>query len=65
MAFGFGAHLCLGAKLTRMEAQAVLRELATRVERIEAVGEPQWSTNSTLRGPVAMAVKLTSAGVPT
>ena len=36
IAFGFGAHLCLGAQLTRMEAQAVLRELVTRVSRIAA-----------------------------
>src|ERR1700727_1792877 len=39
LAFGFGAHLCLGAQLTRMEAQAVLRELVTRGARIEAIGE--------------------------
>ena len=64
MAFGFGAHLCLGAQLTRMEAQAVLRELATRVNRIEAISEPRWSINSTLRGPVEMTVKLTSAAAP-
>ena len=51
IAFGFGAHLCLGAQLTRMEAQAVLRELVTRVSRIELVGQTRWSTNSSLRGP--------------
>ncbi|MBY6388852.1 cytochrome P450 [Rhodococcus erythropolis] len=61
MAFGFGAHLCLGAQLTRMEARAVLRELATRVDRIEVIGQPRWSTNSTLRGPVEMTAKLFAA----
>lgn len=64
MAFGFGAHLCLGAQLTRLEAQAVLRELATRVDRIETIGEPRWSINSTLRGPTKMAVKLGPAAAP-
>jgi cytochrome P450 len=59
--FGFGAYLCLGAQLTRMEAQAVLRELATRVSRVELVGETRWSTNSSLRGPAQMRVKLTPA----
>jgi cytochrome P450 len=61
LAFGFGAHLCLGAQLTRMEAQAVLRELVTRVRRIEAIGETQWSANGTLRGPERINVRLTPA----
>ena len=61
IAFGFGAHLCLGAQLTRMEAQAVLRELVTRVSRVELVGETRWSTNSSLRGPARLRVKLTPA----
>ncbi|HTI77397.1 MAG TPA: cytochrome P450 [Mycobacterium sp.] len=61
IAFGFGAHLCLGAHLTRMEADAVLRELVTRVDRIELVGETRWSTNSSLRGPAHMRVRLTPA----
>jgi cytochrome P450 len=59
MTFGFGAHLCIGAQLTRMETQAVLRELVTHVSRISAVGAPQWSTNSLLRGPTRLAVSLT------
>lgn len=59
MTFGFGAHLCIGAQLTRMEAQAVLRELVTRVDRISVVGATRWSTNSLLRGPTRLAVRLT------
>lgn len=58
IAFGFGAHLCLGAQLTRMEAHAVLRELVTRVGGIELAGETRWSTNSSLRGPAHMRVRL-------
>ena len=63
LAFGFGAHLCLGAQLTRMEAQAVLRELVTRARRIEAIGETQWSTSYLLRGPERINVRLTPAVV--
>jgi cytochrome P450 len=59
--FGFGAHLCIGAQLTRMEAQAVLRELVTHVSRIAVVGAPEWSTNSLLRGPTRLAVRLAPA----
>lgn len=61
MTFGYGAHLCIGAQLTRMEAQAVLRELVTHVSRISVVGATEWSTNSLLRGPTRLAVRLTPA----
>jgi cytochrome P450 len=61
VAFGYGAHMCLGAPLARMEAQAVLRELVSRVSRITAVGETTWSTNSSLRGPTCLPIRLTPA----
>ena len=40
LAFGFGAHYCLGAKLARMEIKALLTELVPRLESIELAGEP-------------------------
>jgi cytochrome P450 len=58
LAFGYGAHMCLGAPLARMEAHAVLRELVRRVSRISADGPTAWSTNSSLRGPVHLPVTL-------
>ncbi|OBA72180.1 cytochrome [Mycobacterium sp. 1554424.7] len=61
MTFGFGAHLCIGAQLTRLEAQAVLSEVVSHVSRISVVGAPQWSTNSLLRGPTRLAVRLAPA----
>jgi cytochrome P450 len=59
LAFGSGIHLCLGAQLARMEAQAVLRELVARVDRIEVTGTPAWSTNPNLRGLRRLNVRLT------
>jgi len=56
--FGYGPHLCLGAPLARMEAQAVLRELVDRVSRIQTTGPTTWSTNSSLRGPTQLPVIL-------
>jgi cytochrome P450 len=58
VAFGYGAHMCLGAPLARMEAQAVLQELVRSVRRIEPVGPTVWSTNSSLRGPVHLPITL-------
>ncbi|HEY8547014.1 MAG TPA: cytochrome P450, partial [Acidimicrobiales bacterium] len=40
LAFGFGAHYCLGAKLARMEIKALLTELIPRIEWIEPAGDP-------------------------
>jgi cytochrome P450 len=37
LSFGQGIHACLGNVLARMEATAVLRELAQRVDRLEVV----------------------------
>jgi NAD(P)-dependent dehydrogenase (short-subunit alcohol dehydrogenase family) len=58
--FGYGAHMCVGAPLARMETQAVLRELVDRVTRITAVGPTTWSTNSSLRGPTHLPVCCTA-----
>ncbi|RJL20784.1 cytochrome P450 [Bailinhaonella thermotolerans] len=42
LAFGFGAHYCLGAALARMEARALFTELLPRLREIEPAGDPQW-----------------------
>ncbi|WP_082947472.1 cytochrome P450 [Mycobacterium sp. E2479] len=61
VAFGYGAHMCLGAPLARLEAQAVLRELVQNVKRIEPVSDTTWSTNASLRGPTHLCVRLKGA----
>jgi cytochrome P450 len=38
LAFGFGAHLCLGAPHARLITRALLSALARRVEKIEVIG---------------------------
>ena len=48
VAFGFGAHHCLGRILAEMELEALLHEIAARVEHVELAGEPEWvKTNHT------------------
>lgn len=61
IAFGYGAHMCLGAPLARMEAQAVLHQLVTRVARITPDGPTRWSSHSSLRGPTHLPIRLTPA----
>jgi cytochrome P450 len=41
LAFGFGAHACLGQHLARMELRALFRELAARLEHVELAGQPK------------------------
>jgi cytochrome P450 len=50
LAFGFGAHFCIGAALARLEARAVLDGLLDRFECIEPVGEPVRSGSSIIAG---------------
>lgn len=48
VAFGYGAHHCLGRILAEMEVEALFRELALRVESVELNGTPEWvKTNHT------------------
>jgi cytochrome P450 len=41
LAFGHGAHICLGAGLARMETRAFFTELIPRLRHIELAGEPE------------------------
>ena len=44
LSFGHGTHLCVGAALGRMLMREALAALVGRAERLEIVGEPQWTT---------------------
>jgi cholest-4-en-3-one 26-monooxygenase len=41
LAFGHGAHFCLGANLARWELRAVFRELAPHLRHLELAGPPE------------------------
>lgn len=50
LGFGYGAHGCPGQALARLEAHALFRALAERVDRIELVGDPTRELNNITRG---------------
>jgi cytochrome P450 len=51
LAFGFGAHFCMGANLARLEAEVALGQLITRFAKIELEDDaPEYRPNPILRG---------------
>lgn len=58
VAFGAGAHYCLGAALARAEAQIALQALIALPDLELAVGEPQWRSQETLHALESLPVNL-------
>ncbi len=42
LAFGYGAHICLGQHLAALEVACFFRELLPRIKEIEMNGNPEW-----------------------
>lgn len=59
IAFGFGAHVCLGQHLARMEISALFRELLARVDSIELAGEPQYMQSTFVGGLKSLPIRYT------
>ena len=57
LAFGFGAHVCLGQHLARMEITALYRELLSRVDDIELAGEPRYVQSTFVGGLKTLPIR--------
>ena len=57
LAFGFGAHVCLGQHLARMEMTALYKELFKRVEGFELAGEPRYTHSSFVGGLKSLPIR--------
>jgi cytochrome P450 len=58
LTFGFGAHICLGFPLARLEGQIALPAVLARWRRLELAAEPQWLDSMVLRGMNAMPLRV-------
>jgi cytochrome P450 len=57
IAFGYGAHVCLGQHLARMEMRILWEELLKRVSSIELDGEPKRMAASFVCGPKSVPIR--------
>ncbi|GAA4554506.1 cytochrome P450 [Pseudonocardia xishanensis] len=57
VAFGHGAHSCVGSQLARVEIDVAVRATLQRFERLVAVDpDPEWRQQILLRGPKSIPV---------
>jgi hypothetical protein len=57
LAFGYGAHLCLGQHLAKMEMRILFEELIPRLKSIEHAGPATRSTANFVSGPKSLPIK--------
>ena len=56
---GGGAHYCLGANLARAELRIIFREMLTRMDDIQMVGEPDFLRSNFIQGIKHMPITFT------
>jgi hypothetical protein len=61
LAFGYGAHLCLGQHLAKMEMRILWEELIPRLASLELAGEPALSEAVFVNGPKRLPVQFAMA----
>jgi cytochrome P450 len=59
IAFGFGAHVCLGQHLARMEMRILFEELLPRLKSIQLDGTPKRAASTFVSGPKTLPIRFT------
>ena len=57
VAFGYGAHQCLGMHLARMEMAIFFEELLPRLQSLELAGQPRRTTTNFVGGPKSLPLR--------
>lgn len=58
LSFGFGAHVCLGASLARLEMRIAFQELLTRIGTFKSEGPVEWMPSNRLLGIRSMPLSV-------
>jgi cholest-4-en-3-one 26-monooxygenase len=65
LAFGAGPHICVGARLAKMQLRALLKQIVTRLPDLHPAGEPEWLRsiwfNAIIKMPVVFTPETVSA----
>jgi len=61
LAFGGGHHVCLGQWFARLEIDAIMKEVLTRMEDIQIAGETSWMPSNFISGLTSMPVRFKKA----
>jgi hypothetical protein len=59
IAFGFGAHVCLGQHLARMEMRILFEELLPKLKTLELAGTPKRAASTFVSGPKTLPIRYT------
>lgn len=62
VAFGYGAHHCLGRILAEMEVEALFWEIVRRVDSVELSGTPEWVKTNHTGGLKTLPIRYRMAG---
>ncbi len=57
LAFGYGAHVCLGQHLAKMEMRILWEEMIPRLKSVELAGEPAMSQAFFVNGPKRLPLR--------
>ncbi len=57
LAFGTGPHGCLGQHIARIEIDAMLSEVLTRMDGFELATPPEWLASNFISGPRTMPIR--------
>jgi cytochrome P450 len=61
IAFGTGPHGCLGQHIARIEIDAMLTEVLTRMDGFELAAPPEWLPSNFISGPKSMPLRFRPA----
>ena len=56
IAFGGGHHVCLGQWFARLEIDAILKEVLTRMKNLKPAGDVSWMQSNFISGLTSMPV---------
>ena len=63
IAFGTGPHVCLGQHIARIEIDAMLLEVLTRMKDFQLAGDAEWLPSNFISGPQVDAAEVQGGGI--